>query len=245
VRLGRCALERVALLTAWCRDPSSVRGRSSVGRAVALQASGRRFDPVRLHQSFGLVSPAGFIPAPDRCFAAPGRGGSTNPSAPRDALHCWCRLVGLVSLMKHPERENGFAAGVVLLGCRCARSLCHREEKACSDGWVERPGRNGCRVVLLPLGNLWRWGGAVLFPRRLTAPWSEEDMSRVIELVLLPVPVAEFYGDWRCDDRVRWFLRGVQEARAMVIDNESDQVREGHLVDALALRGDEGRGTLR
>jgi hypothetical protein len=27
-----------------------VRGRSSVGRAVALQASGRRFDPVRLHQ---------------------------------------------------------------------------------------------------------------------------------------------------------------------------------------------------
>ena len=26
------------------------RGRSSVGRAVALQASGRRFDPVRLHQ---------------------------------------------------------------------------------------------------------------------------------------------------------------------------------------------------
>jgi hypothetical protein len=70
-------------------------------------------------------------------------------------------------------------------------------------------------------------------------------MSRVIELVLLLVPVAEFYGDWRCDDRVRWFLRGVQEARAMVIDNESDQVREGHLVDALALRGDEGRGTLR
>jgi hypothetical protein len=31
----------------------------------------------------------------------------------------------------------------------------------------------------------------------------------------------------------------------MGIDNESDQVKEGHLVDALALRGDEGRGTLR
>jgi hypothetical protein len=29
------------------------------------------------------------------------------------------------------------------------------------------------------------------------------------------------------------------------IDNESDQVKEGHSVDALALRGDEGRGTLR
>ena len=31
----------------------------------------------------------------------------------------------------------------------------------------------------------------------------------------------------------------------VVIDNESDQVNEGHLVDALALRGDEGRATLR
>ena len=29
------------------------RGRSSVGRAVALQASGRRFDPVRLHHYSG------------------------------------------------------------------------------------------------------------------------------------------------------------------------------------------------
>ena len=32
---------------------------------------------------------------------------------------------------------------------------------------------------------------------------------------------------------------------AMGIDNESDQVSKGHLVDALALRGDEGRATLR
>jgi hypothetical protein len=29
------------------------------------------------------------------------------------------------------------------------------------------------------------------------------------------------------------------------IDHESDQVPKGHSVDALALRGDEGRGTLR
>jgi hypothetical protein len=29
------------------------------------------------------------------------------------------------------------------------------------------------------------------------------------------------------------------------VGNESDQVKEGHLVNALALRGDEGRGTLR
>ncbi len=29
------------------------------------------------------------------------------------------------------------------------------------------------------------------------------------------------------------------------IANESDQVTKGHLVDALAVRGEEGRGTLR
>ena len=28
-----------------------IRGRSSVGRALALQAGGRRFDPVQLHQT--------------------------------------------------------------------------------------------------------------------------------------------------------------------------------------------------
>ena len=33
--------------------------------------------------------------------------------------------------------------------------------------------------------------------------------------------------------------------QGMGMGNESDQVTEGHLVDALALRGDEGRGTLR
>jgi hypothetical protein len=32
-------------------DPPSQRGCSSVGRAPALQAGGRRFDPVQLHQS--------------------------------------------------------------------------------------------------------------------------------------------------------------------------------------------------
>ena len=38
-----------------------------------------------------------------------------------------------------------------------------------------------------------------------------------------------------------FLLRG----RAAGMDHESDQVPEEHLVDALALRGDEGRGTLR
>jgi hypothetical protein len=33
--------------------------------------------------------------------------------------------------------------------------------------------------------------------------------------------------------------------KLMGIDDESNQVTEGHLVDALAVRGDEGRGTLR
>lgn len=33
--------------------------------------------------------------------------------------------------------------------------------------------------------------------------------------------------------------------RGVGIDDKSNQVPEGHMVDALALRGDEGRGTLR
>ena len=34
-------------------------GRSSVGRAAALQAVGRGFDPLRLHESFGPVAQLG------------------------------------------------------------------------------------------------------------------------------------------------------------------------------------------
>ncbi len=42
------------------------------------------------------------------------------------------------------------------------------------------------------------------------------------------------------------FSGGVKEGMDPVsIANESDQVTKGHLVDALAVRGDEGRGTLR
>jgi hypothetical protein len=36
-------------------DDARVWGLSSAGRAVALQASGHRFDPDRLHHSFGAV----------------------------------------------------------------------------------------------------------------------------------------------------------------------------------------------
>ena len=37
-------------------------GRSSTGRAPALQAGGRRFDSDRLHQSFRAVSSLTFMP---------------------------------------------------------------------------------------------------------------------------------------------------------------------------------------
>ena len=46
-------------------------------------------------------------------------------------------------------------------------------------------------------------------------------------------------------DRVDLIRQGPCAEWGMGIDNESDQVNEGHLVDALALRGDEGRATLR
>lgn len=49
---------------------------------------------------------------------------------------------------------------------------------------------------------------------------------------------------------VVWFFgtAGFASAEGMKrvdVDNESNQVSKGHSVDALALRGDEGRGTLR
>ena len=43
----------------------------------------------------------------------------------------------------------------------------------------------------------------------------------------------------------RAFARAKTLSRGVGIDDESDQVPEGHMVNALALRGDEGRGTLR
>ena len=39
--------------------------------------------------------------------------------------------------------------------------------------------------------------------------------------------------------------RSALPRRGASIGNESNQVKEGYLVDALALGGDEGRGTLR
>ncbi len=42
-----------------------------------------------------------------------------------------------------------------------------------------------------------------------------------------------------------WSLITGDGKRFRLFDYENNQVREGYLVDALALRGDEGRGTLR
>ena len=44
---------------------------------------------------------------------------------------------------------------------------------------------------------------------------------------------------------IRLTLRVDFHPRRMGVDDESNQVTEGHLVDALAHTGDEGRGTLR
>ena len=57
--------------------------------------------------------------------------------------------------------------------------------------------------------------------RRKAGPWSSHALDRASVLLARP-----------------W-------ASQLGIDDESDQVTEGYLVDALALRGDEGRGTLR
>ena len=43
---GACQRSKVAQLFIW--------GRSSAGRAPALQAGGQRFDPAQLHQGFGV-----------------------------------------------------------------------------------------------------------------------------------------------------------------------------------------------
>ena len=50
-------------------------GHSSVGRAVALQASGRRFDPVWLHHSYSVVFRHVAVETSDDSFAALQRAG--------------------------------------------------------------------------------------------------------------------------------------------------------------------------
>ena len=57
-----------------------------------------------------------------------------------------------------------------------------------------------------------------------------------------------FSSEMNCIDPVsieRAIVRLGALCRGVGIDDESNQVPEGHMVNALALRGDEGRGTLR
>jgi hypothetical protein len=114
----------------------------------------------------------------------------------------------------------------------------------------------------LPLGQPGGGGSRGALPWRLTAPWFAGHVS--CDWIGLettgPCRVWGLVARW---DRGRWPARGAKgpglarratnlwfaaRDKPLVcadIGNESDQVKEGHLVDALALRGDEGRGTLR
>ena len=63
-------------------DPEAVlqkRGRSSAGRAPALQAGGRRFEPGRLHQFWGLASASLETAFPSLGLAAPSSDGRSGP----------------------------------------------------------------------------------------------------------------------------------------------------------------------
>jgi hypothetical protein len=83
-------------------------------------------------------------------------------------------------------------------------------------------------------------------PRRLTAPWFGWDMSREVNGLWTLLAAVPSDGWGRGDDRdASSPLGGKGTKWVLGVGNESDQVKEGHLVNALALRGDEGRGTLR
>jgi hypothetical protein len=53
------------------------------------------------------------------------------------------------------------------------------------------------------------------------------------------------HAELRCSEFTPLSTRGEFGIAQVSIANESDQVNEGHSVDALAVRGYEGRGTLR
>lgn len=66
------------------------------------------------------------------------------------------------------------------------------------------------------------------------------------EIVLFAVSC--WLNDWTlriCESKCLASFAFYLRQNAVSMDNESDEVKEGHSVDALALRGDEGRGTLR
>jgi hypothetical protein len=162
-------------------DVGTVRGRSSVGRAVALQASGRRFDPVRLHQFFvknWLRRPFFAL----RRLAALQRPVGAAPGSWKEAERFCLRLrVAMLADLNeiHPERENGFAAVCPLLcrGSAVCSFACHREEKAWPDGRFPDGSWSGRCAALS--------GGSPAAPRIVPMAFDrtmvETDMPRVIE----------------------------------------------------------------
>ena len=153
------------------------RGHSSAGRAVALQASGRRFDPDWLHQ---LSSRVRRVTNPFARVRTAPCGGYLDIVKRKTNLRCQLAIIRLAS----PPQAALFGVttpasiGFVLM----------------NDFWSSEQ-CTSCRKVRV-----------------------------IIERVSNPV----------------------RNRRAWVgIANESDQVTKGRLVNALVVRGDEGRGTLR
>ena len=80
-------------------------GRSSAGRAPALQAGGRRFDPVRLHQAFVLLGLGSSSSWRRLLFPLPALGAAGLSGGVGDRV-CWCR----------PLQSAG-VAGMSVWGC--------------------------------------------------------------------------------------------------------------------------------
>jgi hypothetical protein len=118
----------------------SVRGRSSVGRAPALQAGGRRFESARLHRKvpgrcpdrldpFRSRSGSGWTPArPCRWRVAIGRS-SERPSAARRSLSCaFSRMIQASGGMDRAIRSFGRP------GATCSTSKATTSSRASSSG---------------------------------------------------------------------------------------------------------------
>jgi hypothetical protein len=111
--VGSSSLPRPTILRcgAGYRPPANRRGRSSVGRAPALQAGGRRFDPVRLHQ-IRRQAAGGERRSTDRPAA------DESPSEPREKL--FRRSI-------RPARGRWLRIAVARLRAAAPRALCYCE----------------------------------------------------------------------------------------------------------------------
>ena len=166
-------------------------GRSSVGRAPALQAGGRRFDSDRLHQ-FRQAFPAGIS----------GRR-SADTRGKRNSL------------------ANGFSQ--------------FRPARRSSAGpvhWHRKSGSKAGRASSV---------GPDFLPKEFRG---NAGLRGLVAIASCGEPIS-CMGAWLT---VPGFLRGLPAATAFSPACDGfpiEQAQEGRLADALALRGDEGRGTLR